>query len=112
MDRSELFKHLVAMAAVDGEITDDELEFLAARAAKWGLSETEIQTALDVITSSKPNFSLPPTKIQRVELLREMIRMMVVDGSIDPAERRLCAAAAVAMDISPTEFKDVLSSFT
>lgn len=112
MNRVELFNNLVVMAAVDGTITDEEAAYLAQRAVRWGITEDEAKTAIQNAMASEREFSIPPTKEACLDVLREMVRMMAVDGELASIEKALCASAAVAMDISPKEFKDLLASMT
>ena len=112
MNRVELFNNLVVMAAVDGEISDEEAAYLAQRAVNWGISESEATQAIKNAMGNQRDFSVPPTKEGRVEVLREIIKMMAIDGKLEPVEKELCASAAVAMDISQAELKDVIASMT
>lgn len=112
MNRVELFNNLVVMAAVDGKITDEEAAYLAQRAVHWGITEAEATRAIQNGMSSQRDFAVPPTKEGRLEVLREIIQMMAIDGELAGVEKQLCASAAVAMDISNAELKDVLASMT
>ena len=47
-----------------------------------------------------------------MEVLREIIKMMAIDGKLEAVEKELCASAAVAMNISQAELKDVIASMT
>ena len=110
MDRIDIFNNLVVMAAVDGEISDEEAAYLAQRAVNWGISEAEATSAIQNAMSSQREFSVPATKDGCLEVLREIIKMMAIDGKLQPVEKELCASAAVAMDISQAELKDVIAS--
>ena len=112
MNRIDLFNNLVVMAAVDGKITDEEAGYLAQRAVRWGVTEEEAHQAIQNAMASERDFTVPPTKEGCLEVLRELIRMMAIDGELASIEKALCASAAVAMDVSPGEFKDLLASMT
>ena len=112
MNRVDLFNNLVVMAAVDGKITDEEAAYLAQRAVNWGISEQEATRAIQNAMGSQRDFSVPPTKDGCLEVLREIIKMMAIDGELAPVEKELCASAAVAMDVSQSELKDVITSMT
>ncbi|MCA9267357.1 MAG: hypothetical protein KDA41_02750, partial [Planctomycetales bacterium] len=62
--------------------------------------------------ASQREFTVPPTKEECLNVLGEMIRMMAADGELATVEKTLCASAAVAMEISPQEFKNLLASMT
>ena len=83
---------------------------LAARAEKWGISEDQVQAALEA--AKQPDFQLviPPTKIARVETIRELIRMMAADGELNDIEKRLLALASAAMEITSEEFDEILDT--
>jgi len=112
MNRVDLFNNLVVMAAVDGKITDEEAGYLAQRAVHWGISEDEANQAIQNAMGSNRDFTVPPTKEGCLEVLREIIKMMAIDGELAGVEKELCASAAVAMDISQAELKSVIASMT
>ena len=51
---------------------------------------------------------MPEKKEDRLEMLREMIRLMAVDGELAETEKRLCAAASASMEISGSEFAAIV----
>jgi uncharacterized tellurite resistance protein B-like protein len=110
MNRVDLFNNLVVMAAVDGKITDEEAGYLAQQAVSWGISEEEATKGIQNAMGSRRDFTVPPTKEGSLEVLREIIKMMAIDGQLAPVEKELCASAAVAMNVSPAELKSVLAS--
>ncbi len=112
MNRVDLFNNLVVMAAVDGKITDEEATYLAQRAVHWGITEEEATQAIQNGMSSQRDFAVPPTKEGCLEVLGEIIKMMAIDGELAGVEKELCASAAVAMNISPAELKDLLASMS
>jgi uncharacterized tellurite resistance protein B-like protein len=109
MERAELFSNLVHLAAVDGKFTDEEVQFLVERAERWGIPTDEFETALAGL-SEGVQLRLPPDKTARLELLREMIRLMAVDGELADTEKSLCAAASATMEISSAEFAQLVDS--
>ena len=112
MNRVDLFNNLVVMAAVDGKINDEEAAYLAQRAVNWGITEAEANKAIANAMANQRDFSVPPTKEGCLEVLREIIKMMAIDGQLAPVEKELCASAAVAMNITQTELKNVIASMT
>lgn len=109
----ELFHNLINLAAADGTFTDQEVAFLAARAAAWGIGPEEFETALAGISAGGVQIVLPSDHRQRAVLLKEMIRMMAADGELAEVEKQLCANASAQMGFSTAEFvrllDDVLS---
>lgn len=110
MKRADMFKNLVLMAACDGKLADEEAALLGSRAVRWGLTQDEIDDAVE--NANRPDYQLviPVTKIERVEMLRELIRVMAADGELHHVEKKLCAAAAAVMEILPEEFDEILDT--
>ena len=106
----ELFHNLVSLAASDCRFTDEELEFLAERAERWGISNDEFETAIAGISTGMAQIDLPESKRERTELLQEMIRLMAADGDLAEIEKRLCAVASAKMDFSNDQFSQILDS--
>lgn len=110
MKRADMFKNLVLMAACDGKLADEEAALLGSRAVRWGLTQEEIDDAIDNANQPDYQLSIPSTKIERVEMLRELIRMMAADGVLAHPEKKLCAVAAAVMEIEPAEFDEILDT--
>jgi uncharacterized tellurite resistance protein B-like protein len=104
MSNLQLFQNLVNLAAADGKFKEEEVEMLARRAEHWKISDEEFETALAGISSGTIEISLPDSQSDKITLLKEMIRMMAVDGELSEIEKRLCATASARMDFSPHEF--------
>ncbi len=111
MDRNwALFQNLVNLAASDCRFTDEELEFLAERAERWGIGFTEFEMSISDVSTGAIHIDLPESKPARIQLMQEMIRMMAADGELAEIEKRLCATASAKMDFSNTEFSQILDS--
>jgi uncharacterized tellurite resistance protein B-like protein len=105
-----LFQNLVNLAAADCQFTDEELEFLAERAERWGIGLAEFESAIADVSTGAIRIDLPQSRPARVELMQEMIRMMAADGQLADIEKRLCAVASAKMDFSTAEFDQILNS--
>jgi len=108
MDKLATFHNLVNLAAVDNKFTDEEIEFLARRANEWNISNDEFETAIAGITEGTLEVTIPDGYEARVMLLKEMIRLMAVDGDIAEMEKRLCAHASGRMDLTTQQFGQIL----
>jgi len=108
MDNATLFHNLIRLAAIDGRFTEDEIQALAERAEQWGLASDEFETGLAGLAEGRIHLELPADRPSRLRLLGEMIRLMAVDGELAELEMRLCATAAVAMDISTDQLDDLI----
>ena len=108
MDRVELFHNLVNLAAADGKFTDEEIQFLVTRAEAWDVSHDEFETAMAGLSAGEIQITVPDSHPDRVELLKEMIRLMAADGELAETEKRLCAMASANMDINYPQFEQIL----
>ena len=108
MDKLETFHNLVNLAAVDNKFTDEEVEFLARRANEWNISNDEFETALAGITEGQLEVTIPEGFEERILLLKEMIRLMAVDGEMAETEKQLCAHASAQMDFTGVQFSEIL----
>ena len=110
MDHVELFHNLVNLAAVDGKFTDEEVEFLASRAEQWNIPGDEFETAMAGLTSGHIEIKIPDAHDDRVVLLKEMLRMMAIDGELAEVEKRMCAMASAKMDFTNQQFEEILDA--
>lgn len=108
MDKIELFTNLVNMAAADHKFTESEIRFLVDRANRWEIPDDEIETALTGIDAAGIQISIPESHHDRVFLLKEMIRLMAVDGEMAEEERELCARVSSRMDFTSGQFKEIV----
>ena len=108
MDPIELFQNLVNLAAVDQRFTDEEIHFLIDRANKHGIGTDEFETALTGVREGNIEVMLPEDPDDRLTLLKEMIRLMAVDGELAEMEKRMCAYASARMDFTTKQFQKIL----
>ena len=109
MDKIELFANLVNMAAVDNKFTDSEIRFLVERANRWNIPSDELETALAGIDTAGVQISIPESEQDRVLLIKELIRLMAVDGEMADEEREMCARVSARMEFSTMEFQQIVS---
>lgn len=110
MDRVAFFENLMVMAASDGKFTDEEMAYLIVRAEQWGITDAQVQNAINQAASSDAALAIPPGREDRLELLRDLVRLMAADGELHETEKRLCATAAAIMDFSGDQFDQLLDS--
>ncbi len=108
MDRFELFKNLMVMAAADKKFTEEEVEFLALRSSRWGISDQQFEEAFEFAKSNEAEMTIPEGQEERRRLLRDLIRMMAADGELASVEKRLFAEAAAKMGIKPGELEKTI----
>jgi uncharacterized tellurite resistance protein B-like protein len=93
------FENLIAVAMADGQLDDSEYEFLLRVGEKFYTTEEEIKKMLD-----KPQhyvFHAPARREERLELLKDLVAMLLVDGKILEAEINMCKKFAIALHYKP-----------
>jgi uncharacterized tellurite resistance protein B-like protein len=108
MEKLEIFHSLVNLAAADNKFADEEIQFLVERAERWNIPTSEFETALAGLTEGTLEVTIPESHHDRVILLKEMIRLMAIDGEMNETEKRLCAAASGNMDFTSQQFAQIL----
>jgi uncharacterized tellurite resistance protein B-like protein len=108
MEKVELFHNLVNLAAADKKFTEEEIKFLVERANRWGISNDEFETAMAGISTGEIQVKIPEGHENRVLLMKEMLRLMAVDGEMAEMEKRLCAQASGKMDFTSQQFNQIL----
>ncbi|HND51373.1 MAG TPA: hypothetical protein PLV92_03215 [Pirellulaceae bacterium] len=108
VDRFEKFKNLLTMAAADGKLTEREIEFLSHRALQWGLTDHQFTEAVDSALRHQGEVSIPRSKAERLELLRDMIRMMAADGQLADVEKQLFATVAAVMKMRADDLDQMI----
>ena len=110
MNKQELFHNLVQLAGVDGKFTDEEVQFLVHKAELWRIPSEEFETALAALGHGEITLNIPADKSERVEMLKQMVLMMAIDGELADTEKSLCAAASVSMKFSSEEFSAIIDA--
>ena len=108
MNKIELFHSLVNLAASDNKFTDEEVRFLVQRAEQWNISSDEFETAVAGISTGEIEVKIPESFEDKVLMLKEMIRLMAIDGELAETEKRLCAYASGQMEFSSAQFAQIL----
>ena len=110
MDKIELFHNLVNLAAADNKFTDEEIQFLVERANRWDIPTDEFETAMAGISAGGVQVKIPESHEDRLELMKEMIRLIAVDGELADMEKGICAMASGRMDFTVQQFEEILQS--
>ena len=104
MELRDLFRNLVKMAAIDKKFASEEINFLVERAEGWGIPESEFEHALAEVADGDVSLVIPESKADREHLLKELIRLMAVDGELAETEKTFCAFASARMELTSEEF--------
>ncbi len=111
MERFEMFKILMLMAAADNKFTDEEVQLLALRSHRWGLTDEQFTEALQFAKAGPSSLRLPESRADRERLLRELLEVMAADGELAPVEKKLYAVAATAMGLSAKDLDEKLDQW-
>lgn len=96
---------LLNVAACDGEIVDAEMRTIMAYLQREGLSEDDL---MRVISNPKSvSQSVPNDENLRLQHLRDVVTLAMVDGTFTPTEYTLCKQIAVGIGFRP-EIIDVI----
>lgn len=88
-------KNLVAVAAADGKLEENEMAALATVMARDGLTTEDLERCFK--DPKGIEFVPPQTNAQRVVYLKDMVLLMMCDGDINDRELALCKATAIAL---------------
>ncbi len=81
-------KNLVALAAADGHIHEDEIAYLYQIGKKYQLKPQQIKRILEERESIEPE--IPEHHHQKVALLYDLVGMMMADNVIEDSEMEFC----------------------
>ena len=96
----DAFRNLIIMAAADGRMRESELRLLAHRAAEWGITDEQFEDAIDDAISGRAELTVPKDPQERIQLLKELVRMMAADGHLSESEKELFALFSSVVGIN------------
>lgn len=108
MRNLDQLKNLVVMAASDGSLTEQEISLLVDRCAELGLTEEDLETAIDYAMSNEASIRLPEDRQEQLEVIRDLVRMMAADGVLTEVEKRLFALTAAKLGIQRDELNKII----
>lgn len=89
------FASIANIAAVDGELSEDEERMLKRFARKLDIDEAEYEKVLENPAAYPIN---PPNDAERrLERMHDLFEMIFADNGIDPEERRLIEKYAIGL---------------
>jgi len=103
-------RNLLVMAAADGSLTEREIKFLSDRCQRWSISPDDFAECIRYAISKDSELQIPKTHETRVEMLRDLIRMMAADGELAELEKELFARASVQMGFSDADLQRIIDS--
>lgn len=103
----EHFANIIAVAASDGTITDEELELLKDRAIEYGLNEKDVNDLLDSAESLE--FIIPMNNVEKEEQLTEAVLMSMIDSEIHDQEYDICLKIAKKLDFDESYLNHIIA---
>ncbi len=109
LKKMAIYSNLYIIAAVDGDISDDEEHFLSNAAQSLGLSEAEVAH----IHHNYQNMELvvPEGEEERYYALRNIVLMMVIDGEIESSEYKQCVDYAAIIGLNKKDVDEIITEY-
>jgi hypothetical protein len=105
-DKAHL-NHLIQIALADGKMDSSEKEMLQNIGSSMGITEYEITELID---SLKRLAFFPPYELsKKFEQMYELMKMLLLDGSIDNREMRLASSYALKYGFMENEIPHLLA---
>lgn len=101
-------KSLLEVAFADGELDESELNLVISIASKFDIPRNtvfEIKDNLDTIT-----FNPPSSYSAKIKLIEDLVKVMMVDKTVEEREIEICKKLALKLNISTVIVDDVILS--
>lgn len=92
------FKNLLSIAYADGILDKAELDFIFEKSGKYYISSEDIDGIID--NSMHPKINFIEDKVQRSEMMLDMVQMMRLDSEIHETQLRFCSVFGVTIGYS------------
>lgn len=100
-------QNLIAVAFADGNIDDDEEEFLFDMAEDYGISRGTVKGLLK--NADKLEFLVPEDPEDREEQLVNIVFMSMLDGDIHENEYALCLDVAKKLELTEKDLNEAIA---
>jgi uncharacterized tellurite resistance protein B-like protein len=107
-ERRSHLRNLVALAAKDGVIRDEERAVLVYVAGRMGLSDTDMDDAIN--RPDEIHMSFPADRTVSFHQLYDLTEMMIIDGEVRKVERELCTSFAIRLGFKPEDINVVIQA--
>jgi hypothetical protein len=106
----EVFRCLAAVAAMDGEIAEEERQALEAARARLGIDAADASRILtEAACGNAGPIPIPTGSAGLMDFLQQVVPVIAADGRIDPAERRMLENLRTKLGIAPAAFESLLA---
>lgn len=97
----QIFRILVLMSSVDGDIKPESMEVLEEFANKLKLGRSEFASVIGAVRKNRNQpLQLPKSEASRKQLFRALVRLVAVDGKVTAKEMRFLSQIAKAIGVS------------
>lgn len=100
-------KNLVTIAMADGHLDQEEWDLLLRIARHLGMDDEEIKNIKNGF--EKVDFVPPKKYDDRVQQVRDLVAIMMIDREINEKELELCKKVAVKLNILPQLVDEIIS---
>ncbi|TAG54555.1 MAG: TerB family tellurite resistance protein [Cytophagales bacterium] len=101
------FRNLVAMASADGNMDEDEKEFLLEKAQEFGIDLAEVNA---IINNPSEHYFVAPDELgDREEQLSDAVYIAMIDGEIHEKEYNLCVKFANRLGLSAKDVDEIIT---
>ncbi len=92
------FNNLVMLARIDGKVDNDEINLLTRIATRLGLTSKQVK---EIIEHPDQYPMVPPVSLEeRYERFIQFVKMICVNGHIEPSEERLVSKYGTALGMT------------
>lgn len=102
----EYFRNLLAVALADEIIHENELDFFTSKALEYGLTEEEVDSIIENANSLE---FVPPSDIDKMDHLIDVVSMSIIDGEIHEKEYKVCQAITQKLGLTQKDLDDCIS---
>jgi hypothetical protein len=86
------FAHLCQLSLADAFVTKDELDYLNKLCSSYNLDKSDLDYIMD--NAYTIPFSAPKNSMERLEQMYDLVRLVLIDESIDERKVKLCIEVA------------------
>jgi ribosomal protein S13 len=101
-----LFQNLYLIAVADSKLAQEEKDSLIDLAHQLGIG---IRDAYQIMSNIKHlDFAIPENDQEKLEQLREIVRMMLIDDELHDTEKNLCLAYTKKIGYAPITLEQII----
>lgn len=103
-------KNLLEVAIVDGDLDKSELELVISIASKFDISK---KTVLEIKENpGTVTFNPPSSYSAKIKLIEDLVKVMMIDKSVEEKEVQICREFALKLKISTVIIDDIILSIS